>query len=407
MMNDPGVPPVGEEAGRLLTRGRQYGRSGALAQAESCFKRVLFQSEAERSSGWFSAMHYLGTTYGSCGRAFEAWVCGRAASDWARQRELDYSLARTLATAAASAAMCEDSSGTAATLSELRGVLGRLGDGAPPWALQDYHESSVKWALLEEDLVGAQMHLSRMAREVRRAGNAGAREDHVLCVLLGSVHLLAGLPVQAGRALMRAPSIPGSNTCAKCSLDVAWLRVLKAQENWAQAERLARRIARRLRDTIGEATFSYLRVEIGRELGEFWSERAHDSPEAAFVRDMLAQCVLERIGQVDAWAVEFSELDFEGMPQSDSVIRARTRFERGQQAALERVADLLVRRPGAKRVLMGEADGLAHVCGWCTRLRSATSGAWLPLGQYVPRDGSLGVTHGICGSCRDRVMQRT
>ena len=83
-------------------------------------------------------------------------------------------------------------------------------------------------------------------------------------------------------------------------------------------------------------------------------------------------------------------------------IRRRSTLQRfvvEQHEILKRVAALLERDEGdVARVLVHEDDGFVHICAWCERLRPE-DGAWLPLGQFVPRGGSFHITHGICPPC--------
>ncbi len=389
---------IDDQTAATLKAGRQRAEAGDSMEAERLLKGVLFDADTRNTYGGFVAAHYLAVTYGRCGRAFEAWVCGNAAAAWARVHGDVPALFLSLGATAACAAVLRDTGGLSQTLRELESLLEREGDQAHPWTRQDFHESSTKSAIFAGDAQRAREHLQGMEAELAKRLDAEALDTTSLCGLRSQVYLLEGRPDDAQAALEAAPSLPEDDIAQCCALDAAWVAALSATEAWDRAQEHAHHALSRLQATGERDEYAHLRIEIGRQIAPLW-DRVNAVSEARATRNMMASGVFQRICQVDAWAEEFKDFDIDGLAQSKGVIQSRTEFIEGQRDVLRTIAKWFPDNVDAKRVVLGNEEGVANICGWCERLRSSSNGTWIPVGEFVPRDGSIRVSHSICESC--------
>ena len=388
------TPQFVEKARQAIEAGDPEGGQGRLQE-------VVLGGVPYASDTWFQAAHYLAVSYGSVGRVFESWLCAQAAARWARQAGDVKRLAQSLAIEAAGAAILEDRESLSQALVALEGVLGQAGSDVHPWIRQDFHEASVKAALLAKDELEARRHLRHMEAEIDRRSDAGGIDHHSLRVLQARVGLLSADLDEARHALRRAlPSLP-DDAVHQMAWGALRLELHMTARDREAAWTQARRTLADLERTAGLSSIAYVRIEIGCELAGHFDELDEMAP-AVRTRNLVAKGILERICQIDRWADEFKRLGVARGIQSIDVIRRRTEFVAEQREVLRTIAKWFASHADIQRIVVGSHNGMATICAWCERLRSASSGEWIPVGEYVPRDGSIRVSHGICQPCAQR-----
>lgn len=169
----------------------------------------------------------------------------------------------------------------------------------------------------------------------------------------------------------------------------------------------ARDVARRMLDVVetrGE--------EFGTGSALLWASRAVEvatvrAPDPALARrafDAAGRTILRRIAEVDRVMRLLPELSTSEPDDRAFLIASRARFQHDQARLLDGVADFLRTHLDAVGDLLPRPDAsdpFLSVCAWCRRV-ALPDGTWLPVGHYLPRQGPLRLTHGICPECLAR-----
>ena len=125
--------------------------------------------------------------------------------------------------------------------------------------------------------------------------------------------------------------------------------------------------------------------------------------------DLASSWVLRRIVEVGRSVAQVPELS--GLAPEDlrALTDYRNRFVREQGEILDRVATLFGDEAPPVGLVHGDStddgEGFFLACAWCRRVRSA-GGVWLPIGEFLPDDRELRISHGICRDCHHRWLDR-
>lgn len=182
----------------------------------------------------------------------------------------------------------------------------------------------------------------------------------------------------------------------------------------AVAERrpeVAREVARRMLDVVetrGE--------EFGTGSALLWASRAVEvatvlAPDPALARrafDAAGRTILRRITEVERVMRLLPELSTSEPEDRAFLIASRARFQQEQARLLDGVAEFLRSHLDTVADLVPRLDAVdtfVSVCAWCRRV-ALPDGTWLPVGHYLPRQGPLRLTHGICPDCLSRERRR-
>ncbi|MBL9086851.1 MAG: hypothetical protein JNM10_06880 [Planctomycetia bacterium] len=169
----------------------------------------------------------------------------------------------------------------------------------------------------------------------------------------------------------------------------------------------ARDVARRMLDVVetrGEA--------FGTGSALLWASRAVEvatvhAPDPVLARrafDAAGRTILRRIEEVEHVMRLLPELSTSEPEDRAFLIASRARFQQEQARLLDGVAEFFRTHLDAVADLLPRfdaSDAFVSVCAWCRRVAVA-DGTWLPVGHYLPRQGPLRLTHGICPECLHR-----
>jgi hypothetical protein len=138
-----------------------------------------------------------------------------------------------------------------------------------------------------------------------------------------------------------------------------------------------------------------LLVRLAKELRSHGHDRL-----ARQALDCAATCAVERIVETERAVRALPELAQVSREDFELLGRARMRYAGEHRDLLRSLARLF---EGAAARGEPWLDALrsgdqALVCAWCERVR-ARGGVWVPVGHYLPREGPLLMTHGICSDC--------
>lgn len=170
---------------------------------------------------------------------------------------------------------------------------------------------------------------------------------------------------------------------------------------------VSRAIARRMLEVVetrGE--------EFGTGSALLWASRAVEvatvhAPDPALARrafDAAGRTILRRIAEVERVMRLLPELSTSEPEDRAFLIASRARFQEEQARLLDGIAGFLRAHldTGADLVpRLGGSDAFVSVCAWCRRV-ALPDDTWLPVGHYLPRQGPLRLTHGICPDCLAR-----
>lgn len=163
----------------------------------------------------------------------------------------------------------------------------------------------------------------------------------------------------------------------------------------------ARTLAQDLLALIREDATESRKVLMAANLGRILAEDLGDPTGSREAFEVASAACLNRIVEADRASREIPELA-EATPDDWQALRAyRKRLATQQQELLESVARHLKPGEAAHDVLV--TGDMIRMCAWCSRV-CTTDGVWKPLAHFVPARPTQGVTHGICETCKARVL---
>ncbi len=152
--------------------------------------------------------------------------------------------------------------------------------------------------------------------------------------------------------------------------------------------------------------------EFGTGSALLWASRAIEvatvhAPDPALARrafDAAGRTILRRIEEVDRVMRLLPELSTSEPEDRAFLIASRARFQQEQTRLLDGIAEFFRAHLDAVADLLPRFDvseAFVSVCAWCRRV-ALPNGTWLPVGHYLPLQGPLRLTHGICPDCLRR-----
>ncbi len=126
---------------------------------------------------------------------------------------------------------------------------------------------------------------------------------------------------------------------------------------------------------------------------------AGDDESARRCFDHAAVCAIERMRQTEVAIRVLPELGDVAAHDQAILARTRLRFASEHRELLRSLADLFERAAATGRSVFAafQTGEFARVCAWCARVQ--IDGEWVPIGHYLPLDGALPLTHGMCPDC--------
>jgi hypothetical protein len=341
-------------------------------------------------------------------RGFEALTLARAAASMARKAGNLWDLCVARGRICMALQVIDDGERLALAVEELdRGL-----DGVPPerarplrWLVNGFR---VEAALEVEDLDGA-----RKALEVLRAtaepGGRPPGDPRLPLYLEAEIDFRSGRAQEALARIAEARALPPLLPASDLPLSLLEARCLAETGDAAGAGRLLSGILDLLDEEPDPDPFGTgQRIRWATEAGRLLQERVADPGEARRAFDLAAGWVIRRIVEIDRAIAEMPELSGIATEDLRALTDHRNRFVREQEEILTRVADLFAGESPPAGLVHGtsmEEEGYFHACAWCRRVKTAGD-RWLPVGEFLPDDRRLRISHGICEDCRRRWTER-
>lgn len=396
---DPLAPTP--EFQRRILEGRRLAEQGDFEASESLFRSLLSEARGRHAGDHASALASLTTLYGRGGRYVQAHALASRLAAVAREagRDADATLSFALAKACGALSQLRVVAPLEEALEELRRVLDRSPTPLPNLELE-YHVAAATKAYLGREAADARAHVEAYRRtlDARRVPDGVYR--WALAMIDARVLLLEGRAAEA-LALLGGPGVsadtPAFALVHRFVLEVEVHAQLGARE---AAVGPARRALEVLESVERNPFLAADYVHQGDLLAQAL-ERLGEGELARRAYDLMAVAVLLNLRQVDDCSRALPELGMADATSHAALARFRKQFLAEQRQLLGRVAALLARRrdyPVHELLAMPDRTGLVPVCAWCESVRTA-EGVWLPIGHFVPREGSFSLTHGICPPC--------
>jgi len=238
-------------------------------------------------------------------------------------------------------------------------------------------------ALWPEDRAPCALDTLKASVLVAESDHAGARAilDHVQPPAGGRDRTAFERALLAARCRLHLEG-PDAADAAACAL-LARLREDAAREVLSPGERMevAEALARLLEECDAK-------VEARRALG------------------VAGAAALERTGELDRFLRRLPALQ-EASPTDRALLEDfRRRYADEHRELLDAVARLFEADPAAAAELAaGEDDDptLICACAWCKRVRGP-EGVWVNLWSFLPPEGPVSLTHGVCEACHAELM---
>ena len=385
--------------------GRALADAGRGDEAEAHLRDLVRNTRGGHPGNEVMALRTLMTLYGRAGLYLDAHLLGVCIQGLTENggRSARPGLAHGLTGQCGALAKLHVVEELAPTLVQLRQVLDTL-DPPMPGLEMGYCSAAGTLAMLCDDLATARGHVERYRACFDREGR-GMESIYrwALAMMDAHVALREGHPDVARRIFARVARdglTPPYRRLGQLPLEVKAARLLGDADD---ALRLGQETLEILEATRGQPL---LRAEaihegnhVARQLEALDDERA--VPLIRSIDEIVAAAVLLRLHDVEDSSRRLVELGLDTAASRRVLARFRKRFVEEQRELLRRVARLLDEDTSrAARGLLTRQRGDDHVaiCAWCECVRDAT-GEWLPIGHFVPREGSLRVTHGICPTC--------
>jgi hypothetical protein len=351
----------------------------------------------------------LAKVYAQQRRGFEALVLARMAGNLARKAGNTWDLCVARSRACLALQVIDDGERLARAVDELERSLDELpAERARPLRAM-VHGLRVEAALEIEDFEGARKGLEALRT---LDGTEGIPVDPRLPLYLeAEVELRTGRPREALALVERVRAEPAKSAASE--LPLTMLEARCRLESGDEAE--ARRVLLGILDVLdGEPDPDPLgtgqRIRWATEVGRLLQERCAAPEDARRAFDVAAGWVVRRIVELDRTMGQIPELSGVGPEELKALTDFRNRYVREQGEILDRVAALFGGDAPPPGLIQGEGDadaepGFFLACAWCRRVRNS-AGRWLPIGEFLPDDRHLRISHGICIDCHRRWLDR-
>jgi len=208
----------------------------------------------------------------------------------------------------------------------------------------------------------------------------------------------------------RAREIPARLPASDLPLILLEARCLAATGAPEEARRRLEALLDLLEEEAGERSpGSGQRIRYADEAGRLLRDACASPPDARRAFALAADGALRRVVEVERSMAALPEL--EGIQTADLRVLTdfRNRFVAEHGEILDHLASAYGGEAPPPSLLLPESDGSGETffraCAWCRRVRSA-DGRWLPVGEFVPDDRHLRISHGICRDCHSRWAER-
>lgn len=383
-----------------IVAGREATERGQVAQAERIFIDALEDARGQHAANETLALGSLITLYGRGGRLFEALVLARHLLARAECLGLDDDLAFAQGAVCNSLISLHLLEPLSSELAQLERLLPKISGNVQRELRKEFHSVSIGHAVKTDDAARARRHLDGYLALIAEDAQPQTLDLWVTGMHSADVALLEGNPQAALEHLERVASEgygqssrPLDSLSVAVPIYVAVGRIEDAAAGAAQGLVILER-------TQDEPHMCADRIRHGLWLATFYETHGQDLERARQVHDLVASAIVLRIAQLEAGLRNLPELGL-STDAAEELAGYRRGFLREQRTLLTHVAALFETSAELRQSLSrAVSEGFVALCAWCERVRS-DGRTWLPIGHFVPRDGSPKLTHGICPACAE------
>ncbi|MHC4923423.1 MAG: tetratricopeptide repeat protein [Planctomycetota bacterium] len=391
----------------VLVFGQVATEAGKLEEAESLLRTLLSKDFSLGSRTERLAALALARVFALQRRGFEALVMARVAAGLARKAGSPWDLCLARSRICMAFQVLADRQRLEAALDELeRSLLAIPRDRALPLDMT-VQAARAEAAIDEKNAAAAREALDKLKTLIPERGPR--RGDARLPDFLeAQVLLLEERAAEALQAVERARALPTRVAASDLALLMLEARCRLISEGKEAARAPAHEVLRRLEgvletDNLGTGQ----RIRYATVAGHFLMAEGEDEEAANRAFDLAADVVIERILEVDRTLDELPGLRSVASDDLRALGDYRNRYVEEQPEILDRLAAFFLEstprnlvRPSANE----EDETFFNACAWCRRIRN-TRGVWLPIGQFVPDNRGMRVSHGICPGCQQRWLE--
>jgi len=392
----------------ILVRGQAAADLGRPEEAEEIFRRLLASCRGSGRRIERLCCLSLAKLFAHQRRGFEALTTARAAATLARKAAHLWDLCVARARVCMALQVIDDGARLATAVDELERGLGAVPPDRARPLLVLVHGFRVEAALDVDDLEGARRGLAAL-RALEDPARAAVGDPRLPLYLEAEIALRSGDPRAALDLVRRCRETRALLATSDLPLAMLEARALVAGGDAPAAAAVLGRVLDLLDeepdpDPLGTGQRIRWSVEAGRLL----QDRCALPDEARRAFDLASSWVLRRIVEVGRAVAQVPELSGVAPEDLRALTDYRNRFVREQGEILDRVATLFGDEEPPAALVHGdspEEEGFFLACAWCRRVRSA-AGVWLPIGEFLPDDRHLRISHGICPDCHNRWIDR-
>ena len=393
----------------LLVSGQAAADGGRPEEAERIFGALLAEHRGTGHRYERLACLSLAKHYAHQRRGYEALVLARSAAGLARKGGHPYDLCVARSRICMALQVLQDAERLAAAVVELDRSLADL----PPDRSRPLRVRVEGWKA-EAALDAGNLEAARAAIAAQRAtaddrGSMPGDDRHPV-YLEALLRWNEGRPEEALALVERAREIPARLPASDLPLSLLEARCLQRTGRPGEALRRLVALLDLVEESDGEdALGTGQRIRYADRAGRLLQEECASPPDARRAFDLAAGWALRRVVEIERTMAAIPELD--GIESSDlrTLTDYRNRFIREHGEILDRLASLYGGDSPPESLLVADPGGAPETffrsCAWCRRVRSV-DGRWLPVGEFVPDDRHLRVSHGICPTCHSRWTER-
>ena len=380
------------------------GDRGELAAAERILVDLIPAGRANGPDDELLILGSLMTVYSRSGRRFESLVLSRRLANLARSVNSAEGAANLDSVYCTELTHFEAVDLLRPALRDLEASLAKLPDHTALMAREAFHHAHLKLAMEDKDEAAVERHLTGFESVEFPDETRPWRKPMLVAYLKAERDWTFGRPMEAVAHLQAADEIDDLGA-EKRLLLARWVSESEYRigaEDAVGALRAASRALSILQDLEQEHPLAPSRVRWGARLAAAF--QALDRPdETQRTYDLTSAAVLERMAQLESCVRHLPELGLEGDPDEVALLTdLRRRFAHEQRDLLQRVAQFFEQQPSLPLAIdLSDPETYVVICAWCERLR-ADDGTWLPIGHFIPREGSIRISHGICEGCSTR-----
>lgn len=377
--------------------GRRAAEAQDILTAEQVFLAALADSRGVHVGSEVLAIQSLTTLYGRTGRLFEALVLSRHTQRLAARPGMELARAHAQAQICCALHGLELHDLLEPELGRLEPMIRRVDPRDQPDLRMEFLSLAIGDCLRIGDLDGARDFLREYEATQDQARSSSDIDRFLVQIYDSTLRFHEGFPQEALEILEKMEAKGAVPPFRQLQILHHWIRCLEAVDRHDEAAQRSEQGLARLERVQNEPQLCGIRLQGGLRLAGLFEQDDRDPVRAQRAYELVAACVVLRIGQIDRAMQTVPEL---GLDVSEhELVRHRREFLRRHRQLLGQVARMLENNPELCKYLGADhAHGFLSVCAWCERVRVSDQ-SWLPIGHYVPRESTIRITHGICPTC--------